>query len=274
MNDLPRSLIHFETVLGEAVRRDLRPRTVLRRPVARFSIAAAAAAAVALGVLNVLPGNGPSVVQRAAAAITGSDSPDSILHVSATVTGNGGDSSWSVESWQENSAPFDTRWLQIGPGNLRLETVSGYRSTQIYDSSTDTIYTSSPSKVVLATLTQYGFAVGGSDCLLAGQACKLLQSGDLAVSGRATVNGRDALRLVSSDGQTEFDVDPQTYHPIEFRTSNAGVPETVSFEVFEELPPSHSNEALVSLTAQHPTARVDANAADFAAAVARLGGQH
>lgn len=102
----------------------------------------------------------------------------------------------------------------------------------------------------------------------------LLQSGDVAVSGHVTVDGRDALRLVSPDGQTTIDLDPQTYRPIDFRTSTPSGTDSMRFQTSEDLPRSQANDSLVSLTAQHPSARVDHSAANYLAAVARVGGKH
>jgi hypothetical protein len=42
------------------------------------------------------------------------------------------------------------------------------------------------------------------------------------------------------------------------------------FEAYETLPATAANQALVSLTAQHPAATVDSDPAHFAAALTRL----
>ena len=76
MTALPPSLDRFGGELENAVGRDLRRRHTRRR-VVRGAAVLAVAGAVALGLLNGLTGGGPSVVQRAAAAL---ESDGGILH--------------------------------------------------------------------------------------------------------------------------------------------------------------------------------------------------
>jgi outer membrane lipoprotein-sorting protein len=294
MNDLPRSLTRYETEFELAIRRELASRRQLRRPAFRLSLVVAAAAAVALGLLSALPGNGPNVVARAAAAITGST--DSILHVSAITrdTGVGGVYSSQTESWQETSAPFATRSLHVGAGGARLETLQVNGSTQVYDAATNTIYTNSSGAYNGGGNTpqspppnKAGAAKGGSVGTgpakpvtptqsrdpYRGKILSILHSGAVTVAGHTTVDGRDALILAGKDGQTTIYVDPQTYQPIQFRTSTGAGTVTTTFQTYEELPRNPANDALVSLTAQHPSASIDNSAADYLAAVARLGGK-
>jgi hypothetical protein len=77
---LPDSLVRFEDELERAIDRDRARRP--RRLAIRLSAAGVAAAAVALGILSILPGGGASAVDRAAAAL-GLDA-GSILHVEMT----------------------------------------------------------------------------------------------------------------------------------------------------------------------------------------------
>jgi hypothetical protein len=98
---------------------------------------------------------------------------------------------------------------------------------------------------------------------------RLLRSGAVA-DGRVRVGGREALRIVSRDGRTTYLVDAGTYTPIELRTKGDGGEVTLSFNAYEELPRTAANKALVSLSAQHPTAQVNRDPADYRAAQSRL----
>ena len=98
---------------------------------------------------------------------------------------------------------------------------------------------------------------------------RLLRSGAV-VDGQVEVEGREALRIVSRDGRTTYLADAETYAPIELRTRGDGGEVTLSFRAYEELPRSAANEALLSLTAQYPTARVNNDPADYRAAESRL----
>jgi hypothetical protein len=103
-----------------------------------------------------------------------------------------------------------------------------------------------------------------------GEILALLRSGRAHVVGHATVHGRDALQIRSNDGHTTYDVDPKTYAPIELDTTGTDGGTSLFFETYEVLPGDDAGEALLSLTAQHPSATVDRNAADYNAAEHRL----
>ncbi|MGH3117373.1 MAG: hypothetical protein ACRDQ2_09730 [Gaiellales bacterium] len=84
-----------------------------------------------------------------------------------------------------------------------------------------------------------------------------MHSGEAREDGRLVVGGRDAVRIVSSDGNMTLIVDAATYEPIEWSwVSDEGVSETSRFDTYEWLPATKHNLALLSLTAQHPNARI------------------
>jgi hypothetical protein len=103
-----------------------------------------------------------------------------------------------------------------------------------------------------------------------GQARALLHSRGVDVRQHASVDGRPAIRIASADGHTVYFVAPRTYTPIELRTHGDGGGTTLRFRTYEELPDTPANRGLLSLTAQHPDARVDSSAAGYDAAQARL----
>jgi hypothetical protein len=97
----------------------------------------------------------------------------------------------------------------------------------------------------------------------------LLHRGVVA-DGPVVVGGREALRIVSRDGGTTYFFDPDTYAPIELRTTGDGGGVTLTFLAYEELPRTAANLALVSLADQHPTAEVNRDPAAYRAAELRL----
>lgn len=142
MTALPPTLDRFGAELENAVRRDLDARR-RRRRMLRAAALAAAAAAAAFGLLSALPTSGPSVVERAAAALERSD--DTILHYQLSGEQRNPDGSvvtWRSESWQLHRAPFTAREIQIGQG-IRAETQTRGDMNELYDVRTNTIYVAS-----------------------------------------------------------------------------------------------------------------------------------
>ena len=88
MNALPPTLDRFGAELEDAVRHDLGSRRSRRR-MSRGAGVLAAVAAAALGLLSAFGTGGPSVVDRAAAALQSTD--DSILHYQIDATQRNGD---------------------------------------------------------------------------------------------------------------------------------------------------------------------------------------
>lgn len=99
---------------------------------------------------------------------------------------------------------------------------------------------------------------------------RLLNSGRAVPAGPASVDGRKAIRIVSADGHSTYVVDARTYAPIEWTTNGDGASVTLRFPVYEELPVTRATRALLSLEAQHPTARINRSDRDYEAAQARL----
>jgi hypothetical protein len=104
----------------------------------------------------------------------------------------------------------------------------------------------------------------------AGEIKDLLRSGRARLVGQATVDGRDTLEIRSRDGHTTYYVDPTTYAPVELDTTGTDGGTSLRFTTYELLPANDTNRALLSLTAQHPSATVDQNQADYVAAEKRI----
>jgi len=139
MTDLPPTLDHFGAELERAVGRDLSSRR-MRRGVFRGAAVLAVAAAAALGLLSALPSGGPSIVQRAAAAL---ESSDSILHYQIDAEQQNGDGTsvnWSSETWQLLVPPYTRRQIEVQAGSPRAESVTRGGLNELYDASNNTIY--------------------------------------------------------------------------------------------------------------------------------------
>jgi hypothetical protein len=150
MTALPPTLDRFGAELENAVRRDLGARR-RRRRMLRAAALSAAAVAAAFGVLSALPTGGPSVVERAAAALELSD--DTILHYQLSGEQRNPDGSvvtWRSESWQLRAAPFTGRQIEVGPEGIRAETLTRGDMNELYDVRTNTIYVASRQELVAA----------------------------------------------------------------------------------------------------------------------------
>ena len=141
---LPPSLDRFGAELEDAVGRDLRSRRT-RRQVTRGAVVLAVVAAAALGLVSFLGTGGPSVVERAAAALQSSD--DSILHFrfdAAQQNGDGSVATWRQETWQLRVAPYTRRQIAVdGSDGIRAESVTRGDVNELYDARNDTIYIAS-----------------------------------------------------------------------------------------------------------------------------------
>ena len=101
------------------------------------------------------------------------------------------------------------------------------------------------------------------------QILALLRSGEARVVGHRTIDGQDTIEIASADGHTTYYVDPETYRPVELDTRGTTGGTKLRFRTFETLDLA-ANADLLSLTAQHPDARIDRDPAHFRAAEERL----
>jgi hypothetical protein len=98
----------------------------------------------------------------------------------------------------------------------------------------------------------------------------LLRSGNARETGRVTLAGRQAVRIVGNHGNATSFVDAKTYDPIEFRTAGNGGSTSLRFVAYETLSLTGSTRALLSVEAQHPNAKLSKDPAAFQAAQWRL----
>jgi len=113
---------------------------------------------------------------------------------------------------------------------------------------------------------------------------RLLDTDFYKVTAHTTIRGRPALKLVPErphrhNVKLEFAgtayVRPGTYAPIkEMITQPGGPTVTITWKRYEVLHATRANERLLSLTAQHPAARIDHSPAAFLRATAYLRMKH
>jgi len=101
------------------------------------------------------------------------------------------------------------------------------------------------------------------------QILALLRSGEARVVGHRTIDGQDTIEIASADGHTTYYVEAETYRPVELDTRGTDGGTALRFRTYETLDLG-ANADLLSLTAQHPDARIDRDPADFRAAQERL----
>jgi outer membrane lipoprotein-sorting protein len=217
MTALPPSLDRFGPELENAVRRDLGTRR-RRRRLLRGVVVLAVAAAAALGLLSAFGAGGPSVVQRAAAALQPSD--DTILHYRIAAEQQNRDgtvATWTQETWQLRVAPYTRRQIAVdGTDGIRAESVSSGDTNELYDVRTDTIYSATSEELRAARTPRIEIVSKSKLEKLTGSA-KVRAAYLVRKGGRmkvvATEEGAKRLRkeLAARDGQRGSGVLPEEF---------------------------------------------------------------
>ena len=275
---------------------------------ARRSVPRAVALPVAAGVTLtatafVMLGGGPGEVggPSSASAITQAlhwltPPPGSILHATSVETS--GTRTTTREIWQSADDPATERQVVEGPNGY--ETAGG----ALYDPATDTIYDATAPKpapddpgVAKAEAKAKAKVASGEKVLPAGapgggkpgdqslpsgdpvvtKVRILLQAVDMEVSGREVHNGTEAwaISLKPDAGRPIWTlwVDASDGKPLELRDPGRDAneaPQVIRWPAYEVLNAPVNADQLLTLTGAHPSARVDHDPADAAAAEQRL----
>jgi hypothetical protein len=182
--------------------------------------------------------------------------------VGRSTTADGRVVTWRDEEWLVSGTVAPRRAVQTDTDGRRFETAmtSGPDGlVELYDPASNTIY-ATPFEVPQAS----GSKPGSDESALARRLLSphdriklLLAGGQLRDEGTVSVDGRDAVRLVTTGGDITYLVDPDTYVPIELQAKlDDGGSVDLRFPVYEELPPAAVGGDLFSLQAQHPGATV------------------
>ncbi len=248
--DTPEILTHYRHQLHDAIDRDLarshRPARLKRRAlVVGLPATAAAAATAAVVLLSAGGAEGPAAADAAILRHVRTEltaPAGSILHEAATVTLTDG-----------TSTHFEL-WTQTGTGVYRVikfghEASQSATLNETYDASTDTV-TISPLPAQIHALEV------SRDVDLAGELKQMADSGQ-ATATPTTYDGTPAYELHLPAGSqpvlngTAY-VAQSDYRPLEI-DSRLG---KVAFSTYEYLSATPANDALLSVTAAHPGAKV------------------
>lgn len=218
MTGLPPTLERFGAELEDAARRDLSSRRRRRRTIRGAAVLAVVAVA-ALGLSSALTTRGPSVVERAAAALRSSD--DTILHFQTNAVQQNGDGtsvSWHSETWQLLVAPYTRRQIQVGADGIRAESVTAGDTNELYDAGNDTIYIATSSELRDANMSEITIVSAGKLAKLTGNpdvsVAYLMKKGNAHPTVIATAKGAERLRKELSQEQQR----PSGGNPEEFRS--------------------------------------------------------
>jgi hypothetical protein len=239
-----------------ALRRQLAARAAPRPPWRRLSvrIALGAAAAAAAGAIAVVAfvgtagSGGPAVADAAVIhhALTAVTWPaNAILHEEVVGVQNG--VTVSGETWQETSPPYASRGIKGQVGHQGEFGDNGTRTLE-YDPGTNTIYEQPDS-------SRPTFADPVS------QVRQELARGDAQVAGTVVIGGTSLYKIDLPNGLVVY-FDTTGYQPRYLDDPQRdGSVVRLRVVVYEYVPMTASNRALLSVTAQHPTASIVAGSA-------------
>jgi hypothetical protein len=239
--DDERLRLAIRTALGEQLHSPPRSR---RRGRLVLGSMAAAAAALAVVIVAVIGTGGSSSADAAVIAhIVRASSPPAnmIVHVSETGVLPDG-TPVVVEWWQDTNPPYALRMIK---GTAAQPRESGADGTTYswYDTGTNTIY--QQPEAAPPTL------VDPIETLRAG-----LENGTAQIAATVTINGRSLYRIELPNGVVGY-FDKSDYRPVYIdNPQHDGSVVRTEVTAYDELPISPANEQLLSVTAQHPDARV------------------
>jgi hypothetical protein len=230
------------------------PAAARSRPRWRLQLGAAGATGVAAAALGLLLTGGGAAAPPAAEA--------SILHhVARALKAQSGTvlrESALVTPAGERARRFEL-WAQIGGSGAYRVIKDGHEGS--FDGSHFSNYIAATNTITTSPVEaqQAGRSHAPADYAAALRA--LVASGQAKVAGTATVDGVAAYRLIVGGeygglvpGSSAY-VAQGSYRPLEIDYDYHGG-ETVTFTAYEYLPATSANLSLLSVTAQHPAARV------------------
>ncbi len=277
--DLPASRLRLrkEHLMSE-IRRESETQPVFRRPLVRGAVAAVAVAVIALAVLSVVDvfgANGPSIVEKAQAALAVPE--NAVLHFKAVSTENGDSSTtWSAEIWQSTSTPAAMRGAEtVFPGMAPAERQQDASGTQrIYDPETNTIYEIGGQAAAEMQIPRDENEIEEIFLTFKRDALDLLRSGDAKIENATLKNGRKVVRITSTTpgaagAPSTYVIDAETSEPLQWHAGNGQGALTMDITL-ERLPATDENLKLTDLVVQHPDATICTDPAAYKQAFDRL----
>jgi hypothetical protein len=227
-----------------------RPKRHFSRRIAFGVAAVAAAGAASIAVLVGANGSGGPALANAAIirhAIRAVTSPaGTILHVKVLSVQNG--TQFVGEWWQQTGPPYANRGLKGDAGHFGESADNGTTSFQ-YDPGTNTIYERPDSSRPTFT-----------DPI--SQVRQQLQNGQAHVDGAVVIDGVSLYKIALPQGLVGY-FDRSDYMPRYLDDPQRdGTVERLRVVTYEHLAMTRANESLLSMTAQHPDARIDTNSND------------
>jgi hypothetical protein len=222
--------------------RPARRRRVSRRIAVAATAVSAAAAAVLVLVVGTNGSGGPTaadaaIIRHALTAVT--PPAGDILHTK--VTGVHGGVTFVNEVWRQTAPPYAGRAIK----DQEEFSINGTTESD-YDPATNTIYehrnpvSHRPFTDPVAKIRQE------------------LASGQAQVNGTVVIDGASLYEVDMPEGEVGY-FDTRTYALRYVDVPQVGRLHVV---VYEDLPMTPANQALLSVTAQHPSARIDTNPSD------------
>ena len=222
-----------------------------RKPRLGLGWAAVAAAAIAAAIVSLSwPGGsaGPSVadaaiIRHALRAIT---SPaNAVVHVKEIGEQDG--TPVAVEWWQQTSPPHALRMIK-GPVGRGIEAANDGTTSYVYDAAANTVVKTAASSA--PTLVD---PIAGVR--------RQLAHGGAQVAGTATINGTTLYKLELSTGVIAY-FSTGDYRPMYLdNPQRGGSVVRTRVVAYDELPMTSDTAKLLSITAQHPDARVRTSSA-------------
>jgi hypothetical protein len=218
-----------------------------RRRAIRAALALAAAAVLAAILVRE---SGPGAVGKALAA-AGKSPAEAIVHFTSITRDPTGALTGRTELWAATSKPFARRSILQGSDGPAVEQGAEGNNVTQFDPSTGVIY--------LRTIAG-GTAEGTHAADFAADAERVkryLREGNARDEGEVTADGITLHRFALSPtggGTCIYDVQPDTF--IGVRLTCTGMPTGSISERWDYLP-RPGNESLLSVVAQHPSARID-----------------
>jgi hypothetical protein len=274
-----------DLLIREARRRQRRRRLA----VTALVIAVLSGGVIAVRTGAASTGRAPELSRPRQVPSVGSVYGGLILHIDSTtteITAGHPTYSWRQESYEETSPPYVTRTIDHSlpgapPGT---EGVNGIGiNEQTYDPTNNTIYDPPtpppPPGESTATPAQEAQIFQPYMSQYVTQLRAKLASGEAHVDGRATVNGQAAIKITLADSNgraRDREIDYVAANgsdvPIETIQGTPSSPDSEMINVYHTFQylPARGNMGLLSLTAQHPNARIDTSLSDFRAADNRL----